>query len=121
MEIHKRLEVLGEKPSPLLSADPAKVFREHFAKLLVGIQSPILLAGIFFAKDLIRREARGRVTLSSATFVEKSSILLSAMEETLIASRDQKSTMLRLCAALEESGELALQKIAADMRTHITG
>ena len=112
---------MAEKPSPLPSTDPAKVLRKHIAKLVVSIQSPDLLANILYSEDLISREMKGRVTSSSGPFVDKSSALLDAVEETLLASRDQKSTMLSLCAALEESGELSLRKIAADMRACTTG
>ena len=112
---------MAEKPSPLPSTDPARVLCEHFAKLLVSIQSPDLLAAFLYVKNLISHETRGKVTSSSGSFVGKSNILLSAMEETLLASRDQKSMMLNLCAVLEESDEPSLRKIAADMRTCITG
>ena len=111
---------MAEKPSPLPSADSAKVLRKHFAKLLVGIQSPNTLAAFLYAKDLISHETKGKVTSSPVSFVEKSSMLLNAVENTVLASRDQKSTMLSLCAVLEESGERALGKIAADMRRCIT-
>ena len=114
-------EVMAEKPTPLPSADPAKVLRKHFAKLLVSIESPNILATFLYAEDLISHETKGKVTSSSAVFVEKSSMLLNAVESTVLASRDQKSTMLSLCAVLEESGEPALRKIAADMRICITG
>ena len=111
----------GEKPSPSPSADPAKVFRKHFAKLLVGIQSPDILAAFLYAEELISRETKGKVTSSSGPFVEKSNMLLNAVESTLLVSSDRKSTMLSLCTVLEESGEPALRKIAADMRRCFTG
>ena len=112
---------MADKPSPLPSADPTRVLRKHFAKLLVGIQSPSTLAAFLYAKDLISHETKGKVTSSPVSFVEKSSMLLNAVESTVLASSDQKSTMLSLCAVLEESGEPALGKIAADMRRYITG
>ena len=112
---------MAEKPSPFSSADPAKVLRKHFAKLLVGIQSPSTLAAFLYAEDLISHETKGKVTSSPVAFVEKSSMLLNAVESTVLASSDQKSTMLSLCAVLNESGEPALGKIAADMRRCITG
>ena len=112
---------MAEKTSPLPSANPAKVLRKYIAKLVVSIQSPGLLANILYSGELISREMKGGVTSSSRPFVEKSIALLDAVESTLLASGDQKSTMLSLCAALEESGEPALRKIAADMRTCITG
>ena len=112
---------MAEKPSPLPSADPAKVLRRHFAKLLVGIQSPNTLAAFLYAEDLISYETKGKVTSSSAPFVEKSSMLLNAVESTVLVSSDQNSTMLSLCDVLEESGEPPLKKIAADMSRCIAG
>ena len=113
---------MAEKPSPLPSADPAKVLRKHYAKLLVGIQSPSTLAAFLYAEDLISHETKEKVTSSLfLSFVERSSMFLNAVESTVLASSDQKSTMLSLCAVLEESGEPALGKIAADMRRCITG
>ena len=112
---------MAEKPSPLPSACPAKVLRKHFAKLLVGIQSPDTLAAFLYAENLIGHETKGTVTSSSGPFVEKSNILLNAVESTLLVSSDQKNTMLSLCTALEESGEEALRKIAVDMRRCVTG
>ena len=121
MTIHKRSEVMAKKPSPLLSTDPAMLFRKHYAKLVVGIQSPNQLATILCSEGLISHYTKRTVRSSSMRFVDKSSALLDAVEETLLASRDQKVTMLSLCAALEESGEPSLRKIAADMRACITG
>ena len=112
---------MAEKPSPSPSADPAKVLRKHFAKVLVGIQSPDTLAAFLYAEELISHETKGKVTSSSGSFVEKSSMLLNAVESTVLASSDPESTMLSLCAVLEESGEPALRKIATDMRGCITG
>ena len=112
---------MDEKPSPSPTADPAKVLRRHFAKLLVGIQSPNTLAAFLYSEDLINYETKGKVTSTSAPFVEKSSMLLNAVESTVLVSSDQKNTMLRLCAVLEESGEPPLRKIAADMRRYIAG
>ena len=112
---------MDEKPSPSPSADPAKVLRNHFAKLLVGIQSPDTFAAFLYAEELISHETKGKVTTSSRPFVEKSSMLLNAVESTVLVSSDPKSTMLSLCTVLEESGEPALRKIAADMRRCITG
>ena len=112
---------MAEKPSPLSSACPAKVFRKHYAKLLDAIQSPYQLAASLYAEDLIGRETKGRVTSSSGPLIEKSNILLDAVESTLLVSSEQKSTMLSLCSVLEESGEPALREIATDMRTCITG
>ena len=112
---------MAEKPSPLLFADPAKVLRKHFAKLLVGIQSPNTLAAFLYAEDLISHETKGKVTSAPVSFVEKSSMLLTAVESTVLASSDQKRTMLSLCAVLEESDEAALRKITADMRSCIIG
>ena len=111
---------MAEKP-PSPSADPAKVLRKHFAKLLVGIQSPNTLAAFLYAADLISRDTKRKVTSSSGPFDEKSSMLLDAVESTVLASSDPKSTMLSLCTVLEESGEPVLRKIAADMRGCITG
>ena len=112
---------MAEKSSPLPSADPAKVLRRHFAKLLVGIQSPNTLAAFLYAEDLISYETKGKVTSSSAPFVEKSSMLLNAVESTVLISSNRKSTMLSLCAVLEKSGEPPLRNIAADMRRCIAG
>ena len=118
---HKRAEVMARKSSPLPSTDPAMLVRKHYAKLVVGIQSPDQLAAILCSEGLVSHHIKRRVRSSSVQFVNKSSTLLDALEETLLASRDQKSTMLSLCAALEESGELSLRRIAADMRACITG
>ena len=112
---------MAEQPSPLPSSDPAKVLRRRFAKLLVAIQSPNTLAAFLYAEGLISLETKGKVTSSPMSFVEKSSMLLNAVESTVLVSSDQKSTMLSLCAVLEESGEPPLRNIAADMRRCITG
>ena len=121
MVIHKRSEVMARKSSPLPFTDPAMLFHKHYAKLAVGIQSPNQLATILCSEGLVSHHTKRRVRSSSMRFVDKSSALLDAVEETLLASGDQKSTMLSLCAALEESGEPALRKIAAGMRACITG
>ena len=121
MVIHKRSEVMARKSSPLPSTDPAMLFHKHYAKLVVGIQSPDQLATILCSEGLISHHMKRRMRSSSMQFVDKSSALLDAVEKTLLASGDQKSTMLSLCAALEESGEPSLSEIAADMRVCITG
>ena len=112
---------MAEKSSPLPSASPAKVFRKHFAKLLVGIQSPDIFAAFLYSEGLISHETKGKVISSSGPFVDKSGILLNAVESTVLVSSDQNSTMLRLCGVLEESGEPPLREIAADMRRRVIG
>ena len=103
------------------TADPAKVFQKHFAKLVASIQSPGMLACFLYAKHLISYKTKQMVTSLIEPVGERSEVLLSALRDTLLVPSDQKSTMLGLCTALEKSGEPALGKIAADMRICITG
>ena len=126
---------LGEQPTicmqdnvfPLVrssqspSADPANVFRKHFANLLIGIQLPDRLAAILYANGLIGRQTKENVTTFLGPVVERSMMLLNPLESTILVSSDQKSTMLSLCTALEESCEPSLREIAAKMRICITG
>ena len=114
-------KVMDEKPSPSPSADPAKVLRKHFAKLLVGIQSPDIFAAFLYAEDLISRETKIKVKSFVGSFTEKSNMLLDAVESTVLVSSDPKSTLLRFCTVLDESGKPTLRIIAADIRRRITG
>ena len=103
------------------TADPAMVFQKHFAKLAASIQSPGIIADFLYAEHLIGYLTHLMVNRSIEPVGQRSFTLLSDLEVPISVPGDQKSKMLSLCTALEESGELALEQIAADMRICITG
>ena len=100
---------------------PIMVLEKYFAKLVASIQSPSMLAAFLYADHVINYKTKQLVTTSIKPVSERSFMLLNPMRSTLTAAWDSNDVMLSLCTALEKSGELAVGKVAADIRIWITG
>ena len=100
---------------------PSGVFRDNFALLQQGITAPLPLAGRLFAKQLIGTETNSKVITTDAATIDKSTWLLEGVRTTLAASSQPDTDLKTLCDVLDESGEPALVRIAASMRSSIDG
>ena len=98
---------------------PSEVFRENFAHLQQGITAPLTLTGKLHAKLLIRTETNSKVSTADVPNATKAAWLLDGVQTTLDESSQPDTVLKTLCDVLDDSGEPALERIAADMRSSL--
>ena len=85
--------------SQLQETPEYRTFREHYSKLLEGIQDPLPLAAQLYSKAVIDRTVLQRVNISALPTFQNTHSLLSAVEGKI---RYDSNTLHEFLSALKE-------------------
>ena len=100
---------------------PREVFRTHFGRLQQAINAPLPLAGKLFSEQLIGAETNSKVSNTDAPTINKATWILQDVRATLETSRQPDTVLETFCDVLVDSGEPALEAIAASIRSFLGG
>ena len=64
-----------------MSTTESKVFKKHYSELQNGLQSPSLITGELYSKNIIDRNVRNAAQMTTSTVLEKNTALLDAVEQ----------------------------------------
>ena len=102
------------------SFQPREVFCKYFGELQRTITAPLTVAGDLFSKHLIGKETNSRVIVSDGVpYSTKAAWILQNVQVTLEASEQPDADLRTFCDVLDNSGEPALKRTAAKMRSSL--
>ena len=103
------------------TSQPREVLRSHSERLKQAITAPLTLAGKLRAKGLIATETATTVINTETPPITKAVWMLEDIRATLETSRLPFIVLKVFCDVLEDTGEPALEHIAASMRFALEG
>ena len=96
--------------SQLQETPEYRTFREHYSKLLDGIQDPLSLAAQLYSKAVIDRTVLQRVNISALPTFQNTHALLSAVEGKI---RYDSHALHKFLSALKE--DVSMQSLVESM------